>query len=153
MVLPDVLSGTEKNELCPSLSWQNRLYGFVGCLGIGIFLSILSWITVFKGNFTLFGIIFTLANIVSLSASLFLAGPMTQVKRMLDEGRIIATGVYFTAMILTVIAAVVTKSGALVIICCIIQYLAMIWYGLSYIPFARSLVKKCIGGAVTEIAA
>lgn len=143
----------DKNELCPSLSYEYRLYGFVGCLGIGIFLSILSWIAVFQGNFILFGILFTIANITSISSSLFLAGPTTQIKRMFDEGRIVATGIYLLAMVLTILAAVIAKSGPLVIVCCVIQYLAMIWYGLSYIPFARTLVKKCFGGVVTEIAA
>eukprot|EP00744_Colponema_vietnamica_P001508 GILI01002490.1.p1 GENE.GILI01002490.1~~GILI01002490.1.p1 ORF type:complete len:150 (-),score=22.23 GILI01002490.1:168-617(-) len=146
-MLPNPFSD-DKNDLCPSLSYEYRLYGFIGCILISIFLSILSWVAVFQGNFVLFGIVFTMASLCSIGSSMFLAGPMTQVKRMFDEGRIIATGIYLVAMVLTVVAAVVVKSGPLVIVCCIIQYCAMIWYALSYIPFARTAVKKCFGSAI-----
>ena len=102
----------------------------------------------FDKNWTQFGIFITLANVTTLSGSCFLAGPMTQIKKMFAETRWIATSVYLVAMIMTIVAAVAIKSPPLVIVCCIFQYLAMIWYGLSYIPFARNAVKACVRGAV-----
>ena len=138
----------EKNELCPTLTFQQRIYCFIGCLIFGFFLSILSWFAVFERKWTRFGILMTCSNITAIGGSMFLAGPMKQVKKMFEETRFIATGVYIAAMVLTVVAAFVLKNGAVVIVCCIIQYLAMVWYGLSYIPYARTVVKSCIGGAV-----
>eukprot|EP00164_Ancoracysta_twista_P013183 GFYU01020962.1.p1 GENE.GFYU01020962.1~~GFYU01020962.1.p1 ORF type:complete len:155 (-),score=11.64 GFYU01020962.1:134-598(-) len=138
-----------QNEICPSLSYEHRLYGFAGCLCLGIFMSILSWISIFQRNFTMFGILFTISNCVTIGSSMFLAGPTSQIKRMFSENRMIATGVYIVAMVLTLVAALVVQSGLLVIVCCIVQYLAMIWYALSYIPFARSMVKNCFSGAVS----
>lgn len=139
----------KQNELCPSLSYEHRLYGFAGCLTLGIFLSILSWVSIFQRNFTMFGILFTISNCVTIASSMFLAGPTSQIKRMFSESRIVATGVYFLAMVLTLVAALVVKSGLLVILCCVVQYLAMIWYALSYIPFARTMVKNCFSSTVS----
>jgi hypothetical protein len=34
---------------------------------------------------------------------------------------------------------------AAVVICLIFQMLALAWYVLSYIPFGREMVKKCMG--------
>ena len=138
----------DRNELCPSLSYTQRCYGFFGCLGFGFFISILSWIAVFKSEWIMFGIMATAANIIAISASCFLAGPWTQIKKMFEETRLVATIVYFIAMILTIVMAVVVKSGPLTIVACVIQYLAMIWYGLSFIPYARTAVKSVFKGMV-----
>ena len=140
--------GEEPNELCPSLSYTHRMYGFAGCLCLGLLLGILSWISVFQSNWVLFGLLMTASNLCAIGGSFFLAGPMKQVKRMFEETRMIATIVYIVTMVLTVLAAVIVKSGGIVIVCCIIQYAAMVWYGLSYVPYARSLVKNCFKAAV-----
>lgn len=138
----------DKNELCPTLTFQQRIYGFIGCLLLGFMLSILSWISAFKRNWEMFGLFFTMGNIVAMSSSLFFAGPVKQFKRMFEETRWIATSVYVVAMILTVVVAVYLKSAPLVLVMCLIQYLAMIWYGLSYIPYARTLLKTCFKSVV-----
>jgi hypothetical protein len=140
--------GEEPNELCPSLSYTNRMYGFGGCLAMGFLLGILSWISALGRNWVLFGLLMTCSNLCAIGGSFFLAGPLKQLKRMFEETRLIATIVYGVTMILTILAAVVVQSGGLVIFCCIVQYGAMVWYGLSYIPYARSLVKNCFKSAV-----
>jgi hypothetical protein len=37
------------------------------------------------------------------------------------------------------------KSTILTIVFCIVQFGALLWYNLSYIPYARTMVKKMIG--------
>ncbi len=144
-----VLGMTEEpNELCPTLTYTQRMYGFGGCLALGFLLGILSWISVLSSNWVLFGLLMTASNLCAIGGSFFLAGPVKQIKRMFEETRLIATIVYGVSMILTILAAVVVESGGLVIFCCIVQYGAMVWYGLSYIPYARSLVKNCFKSAV-----
>jgi hypothetical protein len=49
------------------------------------------------------------------------------------------------------IIVAIYKMIALCIIFSIIQYLAMIWYGLSYIPYARNIVKSCCKTTVTNV--
>jgi hypothetical protein len=146
--LSNAMGFEEPNDLCPSLTFQQRLYGFGGCLVLGIVFAIMSWISFMTTNFVMFAIMITMSNISSISASLFLAGPTKQLKSMFEETRLIATIVYLVSMVLTIFVAVVLKIGILVILCCIVQYCAMIWYGLSYIPFARNAVKSCLKGVI-----
>ena len=64
---------------------------------------------------------------------------------MFAKTRIIATVLVFVFMILTLIAGLALKKGGLAILFCILQFLAMTWYSISYIPFARDAIKKCAG--------
>ncbi|BHF78415.1 Vesicle transport protein SFT2B [Sparganum proliferum] len=92
----------------------------------------------FMGNFflwiphtglKLFALFYTLGNLCSLTSSFFLMGPVQQCKRMFAETRIIAASLVILFMVLTIVSAVV--------------FLALTWYSLSYIPFARDAVKRC----------
>jgi hypothetical protein len=64
-------------------------------------------------------------------------GPCNQLKKMFAATRIIATIVMISCMVLTLLAAFVFDIIALVILFLICQYLALAWYSISYIPFAR----------------
>lgn len=149
-VLDAAEGATSTNEsLCPSLSWKTRITGCAGCIILGMLFSILSWVTVFLGDYVFFGVLFTMGNCLSIGGTLFLAGPVRQVKNMFNESRWIATIVYLVMMVMTVLAAVLLHNGGLVIILCLLQYVAMWWYFLSYIPFARDMVKNAVRGAVS----
>lgn len=64
---------------------------------------------------------------------------------MIDKTRLITSLVFLGALIMTLISALVFKSGLLVFIFLIIQICAYIWYCASYIPFARDCMKSCFG--------
>lgn len=138
----------ESHDICPSLTFQQRIIGFFSMLCLGFLFCILAWVAMFKYRWIQFSIFFTLSNGSAIGGSMFLAGPKKQAKKMFEETRWIATSVYLLSMVMTIVAAAALKSAPLVIICCIFQYLAMIWYGLSYIPFARSAVKNCCKAVV-----
>lgn len=140
------IPGTEEdNEICPSLTLTQRIIGFVCALCVGFIFAIISWVAVFNQDWTLFGIGITLSNLCAIGGSMFIAGPKKQAKKMFEETRWIATTVYLVAMVLTLVMALAVKNGPVTILFCIIQYLAMIWYGLSFIPYARTAVKKMFG--------
>ncbi len=65
---------------------------------------------------------------------------------MFSPVRLIATLIYLGAIALTLWAAIGLKSGLLTLVAIIIQFLALIWYTLSYIPYARTCVKNLITG-------
>lgn len=138
----------ENHEFCPSLSLKQRVIGFACSLALGGIFAGISWIELFQNDYVAFGILITFSNVCAIGGSMFLAGPVKQVKKMFEETRWIATSVYLLMMIMTLVAAFAIKSPALVIVCCIFQYLAMIWYGLSYIPYARTVIKNCVKGMV-----
>ncbi|RYG44148.1 hypothetical protein EON67_12100 [archaeon] len=79
-------------------------------------------------------------------STMFLFGPWRQMKNMFAAKRIIATLVYLITLIATLVVAIVVKSVPLVIVMIIIQFIALVWYTLSYIPYARNLVCNAIGG-------
>ncbi|XP_037083105.1 vesicle transport protein SFT2B-like isoform X2 [Pollicipes pollicipes] len=87
-------------------------------------------------------------RLVSTHNTLFLMGPVKQIRNMFAKTRAIATVVVLISIVLTIVAAALGKKG-LVLIFCIIEFLAMTWYSISYIPFARDAVlntfKTCLG--------
>ncbi|RNF12224.1 uncharacterized protein Tco025E_06493 [Trypanosoma conorhini] len=145
-VIQELRGEEEENEnLCPSLSFEQRLIGFGVCLGLGFLFSIFAWISIFSLDFNTFAVINTVANLTSIGSTLFLCGPLTQLKRMFDPTRLLATVVYLSSMVLTFIVALVLRIPWLTIITVLVQYVAMLWYCLSYIPFARTAVLRLVG--------
>jgi len=127
-----------------SLSWSTRIKGFAICFGLGFLISILGFGLLaipFKG-LRLFAIFYTIGSILSLMSTGFLMGPMKQLKKMFNETRLLATIGVFLFIVLTLLAALKWEKTLLAIIFCICQFLAMVWYSISYIPYARDAVKK-----------
>lgn len=92
-----------------------------------------------------FVLAFTTGNLISLSGSFFLSGPKAQTKKMFHETRKHATIVYLASISLTVVVAFAPQfpGQALVLfLVCLLQTLSLTWYCLSYVPYARSYVKK-----------
>ncbi|XP_065648348.1 vesicle transport protein SFT2A isoform X3 [Hydra vulgaris] len=126
-----------------TLSWSTRIKCFIACFLFGISFSILGAFLFFK-SLKLFGVFYTFGNIASLASTCFLMGPLKQLKNMFKEKRLIATIVMLGALTLTLCSAFWWNKKGLVLLFVVIQYFAMTWYCLSYIPFARDAVKKCI---------
>ncbi|KMZ00829.1 uncharacterized protein Dsimw501_GD14898, isoform B [Drosophila simulans] len=141
---------TQINDMS-TLSWSTRIKGFIICFALGILLSILGSVALFlHRGIVVFAVFYTLGNIISMASTCFLMGPFKQIKKMFAETRLIATIIVLVMMVLTFIAAIVWKKAGLTLIFIIIQSLAMTWYSLSYIPYARDAVKKTMS-AILEV--
>lgn len=127
------------------LSRTQRLYGFVGCTVIGFVLSILGSILLFVGALWSFALLFTVGIIVSLAGTGFLIGFGKQVKMMFKPVRVVAAILFLGSIGLVFVGAFVLKNDVLCLVFVIIEYLAYTWYSLSYIPYARTLVKSMVG--------
>ncbi|XP_072293169.1 vesicle transport protein SFT2A [Eucyclogobius newberryi] len=148
-----VLSGQEENEElgltaqvldASTLSYTTRIKCFIVCFAVGILCSILGSALLFLPNgIKLFAVFYTLGNVMALSSTCFLMGPLKQLKRMFEPTRLIATIVMLLCLALTLCAVFWWGKKGLAIIFCILQFLAMTWYSISYIPFARDAVMKC----------
>lgn len=126
-----------------SLSTTQRMLGCVMslamgvvCLGLAIF-----FVPMIVFTPTKFAFFFTCGNLFLLSGTMFLVGPKRQIKSMFDRSRVTATILYMASMILTLVAAIRFGSLMMVIFFTCIQVVAFVWYVLSYIPFARTVVK------------
>ena len=78
------------------------------------------------------------------SSTLFLMGPLKQLKNMFAKTRAIATIVMILAFFLTLCSAFWWKKNVLALMFVVIQFCAMTWYSISYIPYARDAVCSCI---------
>ena len=82
-------------------------------------------------------------------STLFLMGPMKQLSNMFAKTRVIATVVMLAALVLTLCSAFWWKKNVLALMFVIIQFCAMTWYSISYIPYARDAVIKCFDGVIS----
>ncbi|XP_031625889.1 vesicle transport protein SFT2B [Contarinia nasturtii] len=132
-----------------TLSWSTRIKMFCFCFVIGIVFSLMgSLVIILHLGYTRFAIFYTLGNIISMASTCFLVGPVKQMKNMFAEKRIIATIIVIISFVCTLIAAIWLKKGLLAFVCIIIQSLAMTWYSLSYIPYARAAVKNAVNTCI-----
>ncbi|KAI0306775.1 SFT2-domain-containing protein [Multifurca ochricompacta] len=129
------------------LTRTQRLYGFAGCYAIGFVLSVLGTVMFFIGGLASFSVLFALGTVVSLIGTGFLIGFLKQTKLMFKPVRVLATIVFLAMIVMIFIAAFVLSNGTLCIIFVICEYLAFLWYTLSYIPYARTAVLKVFGMA------
>ncbi|XP_050205315.1 uncharacterized protein LOC126655255 [Mercurialis annua] len=127
------------NRNC-TLSTQQRLYGFAICFVSGLACTLLSMLVFFHP--IKFGITFTFGNLLSLGSTSFLIGPKRQVTMMLDPVRIYATALFLASIIIALFCALFVHSKLLTLLAIILEFGALVWYSLSYIPFARSMVSK-----------
>uniref|UniRef100_H2YFZ3 Vesicle transport protein n=1 Tax=Ciona savignyi TaxID=51511 RepID=H2YFZ3_CIOSA len=137
------------DSMCPSLSWETRIKGFVICCVIGILLSIIGSITLFFGGLVSFALLYSCGTLVALGSTLFLRGPLSQLKSMFKETRIFASITMIVMIILTLCSAFAWKNAGLCLLFCVLQFLAFAWYSISYIPFARDAVKKCFSACIS----
>ncbi|TYH41743.1 hypothetical protein ES332_D11G014600v1 [Gossypium tomentosum] len=71
----------------------------------------------------------------------FLMGPEQQLRMMFDSVRVYATVIYIGFVVLALICALWIQSKILTLLAIICEICALIWYCLSYIPFARRIVS------------
>ncbi|RXH74175.1 hypothetical protein DVH24_028896 [Malus domestica] len=136
------------NRNC-TLSTKQRLYGFSICLAAGITCTLLSMLVFFHP--IKFAITFTLGNLLSLGSTAFLIGPKRQVSMMLDPVRIYATAVYLASIVIALFCALYIHNKLLTLLAILLEFGALIWYSLSYIPFARSMVSKVMVARYTGL--
>merc|ERR1711907_259990 len=138
---------------CFSLTYEQRIYSFIGCLVLGgciYVLSCFTFVDLMRGEPEKFVILYTLGNIIALSGSLFLFGPMKQIKTMFLPKRRVATIVMLSTIVLTMVIAFTIQEVILIILMLIIQMCAMFWYSLSFIPFGREMFTACVKGALCK---
>ena len=159
------LQPTRREELvdavCPNMTFKQRLYGFGICFVAGCVVSlssIMSFSQLLKGHPAPFAITYTLGNLISVCSTMLLVGPMRQLKRMSEPTRAVAAFVFVSAMVMTLVVALAfhwqegdtSLPTLLLMVCIIVQALALFWYALSYIPYGRRMCKACCASALED---
>lgn len=134
----------ERANQASTLAWGTRMRGFVICFVLGVICSVLGtcmlWIP--GVGLAVFAVLYSLGNVCALASTMFLVGPLRQLKTMCAKERALATAIMVVCLVLTLCAAFWWKNNGLALLFCVLQFLAFTWYGLSYIPFARDAVIK-----------
>lgn len=96
-----------------------------------------------------YAVMYTAGNVIAVIGTLFLAGPRRQARRMAGERRLLATCIFVISMALTLFVAWLPPlprgpKTVLVLALVFVQWLALVWYGLSYIPFGRQVAVGCL---------
>ena len=131
--------------VCPSMTYKQRVIGCLACAIVGCVLEFGSFMRLLT-DVTQFAIFYTFGNIVAVCGSFFLTGPRAQCKKMCDKTRRCTVFVFFVSMALTLFLAYATwipDRVLLIVVLVVVQSLALAWYLLSYIPFARQWVASC----------
>jgi len=63
---------------------------------------------------------------------------------MIEPVRITSTIFFFGALIITILSQLLFKMWIISVICIAVQFSALTWYVLSYIPYGRDTVWGCL---------
>ncbi|XP_042455530.1 vesicle transport protein SFT2B-like [Zingiber officinale] len=125
-----------------SLSPLQRLYGFAASLVIGFAFMLLSLVVFYKP--IKFALLFTFGNLFAVGSTAFLIGPVQQARMMLDPVRVYATIIYVGSVVVALVCALWVHSKLLTVIAIVSEICALVWYSLSYVPFARRMVSELL---------
>ena len=138
---------------CPSLTYRQRLLGFVVCFVFGGLLSLSalnSLPSLLLGNPAPFAFKYTLGNLLSLSSSAFLVGPEKQCRDMLTPERRLASLTYLLTLVGTLVCVFVLRIQLLSFCFIIVQFCALTWYMLSYVPYGQVCLKRIIARVMAK---
>lgn len=143
----------EEGQWFEGMSWTTRIQGFLIFAVLGLFASVMSWAALGMGSYWKYAVLMSLGNVMSVCATVLLMGPQRQLKMMFDPVRRTATMVYIGLLVGTIVAAFTWHSAVLCASLCFAQYLALIWYSLSYIPYGRDMALGCLKGCTRLVVA
>ena len=147
---PQEQSASEEWDEMTSLTMQQRLYGFGMCLLMGVVftaiaISFVPVIAVFPKKFAFF---YSCGSLFCVGCTSFLVGPARQVQLMFEAHRAHAAAAYVASLLLTLVAAVKWNSAVLSFGFAACQIAAVLWYALSFVPFARYVVGTALSYAM-----
>ena len=144
----------------PSLALRERLLGCGTLMLCGYLLSFGSFMRMkdlMMGNPIPLVVNVTVGNIIALCGTCFLSGPQSQAQRMFHKSRKLASVFYLGSLAVTIILLLLPHflfRGLLLLLLMIGQYVAITWYCLSYIPFARKFIsngcRRLVGSASAD---
>ncbi|TMW61544.1 hypothetical protein Poli38472_012735 [Pythium oligandrum] len=134
---------------CPGLTYQERVIGCLTCFLLGFLLSIGStfrFVKLVHGNPGPFAVAYTIGNLLSICSSMFFVGPCKQIETMFRQKRRGSAILYIGFIVLTLVLCFsreLPHRVGLVMISILCQFVALVWYTLSYVPYGRQIVLTC----------
>uniref|UniRef100_A0A3P9P4U0 Vesicle transport protein n=1 Tax=Poecilia reticulata TaxID=8081 RepID=A0A3P9P4U0_POERE len=103
----------ERANQASTLAWGTRMKGFLICFILGAVCSILATCLLWIPGFGLpvFAVLYTVGNLCALASTMFLIGPLRQLKNMCAKVRALATTIMLVCLVLTLCAAFWVRIG------------------------------------------
>ena len=146
-IMQNISSMTTNSSMCPDLDFKTRILGFLLTFIIGVIMMIGSIKQLFTIAFSgqrFFAVWYSLGNIVCIASTFFLTGPKKQCEKIIEPTRFKTSIVLFGSIICSLIFGIFGFSKILVLLTVAIQFCALIWYVLSYVPMGRTYCGKCL---------
>lgn len=131
-----------KDSCCPELDYKTRILGFIITAGIGVGGLFVSFMLAFSP--TLMGLVFTCSSIGILLSTFFMVGPKKQWENMMKPQRMVASIIYLCSIVLLLLGVFGIGGKLLMYVFIVIHLCALVWYVLSYIPFAQKCCETCM---------
>jgi len=133
-----------------NMSYSQRLMLFAACFAGGVAMLVLAgmMLPMIVLRPAKFALAFTFGNLLCLGSTAILVGVRAQLSAMFHSARAVAAYLYLGALLVTLLSCFFGGSlrYLLVLASIVAEILAMIWYALSYIPYARSIISSFIPG-------
>jgi len=139
-------------QCCAALTYRQRLLGFTICFLLGTILSLSALSSLgglLLGNPAPFAFKYTLGNLLAIGSSSFLVGPAKQCRDMLAPERRTASLMYVSTLIGTLISVFIIKVQLLSFALVMLQFAALTWYMLSYIPYGQQCLRRMVARVVS----
>jgi len=139
-----------RTTCCPNMSLKKRIFGCVCLLMVGQLLQATCWLFfggIVLGHPSKFATMYTLGNLSMLGASLFFSSPKQQLKKITSKKRGTTFLTFVVTMVLTLVTVyshAFTGRALLILILVVVQWMALMWYILSFIPYGQDLVGKVV---------
>ncbi|GET85596.1 hypothetical protein, conserved [Leishmania tarentolae] len=127
------------------LTYTQRITGFFMMMGMGILFILLGMALWFQPK--KFSFFMTCGNIFCICSTMFLAGCAQQLRTMFEASRVEAACLYVVSVVLTLLSALWLQSKLLSIFFALVQLACILWYALSFLPYARQTLKIALSYA------
>ncbi|CAC9439970.1 Got1/Sft2-like family [Leishmania donovani] len=127
------------------LTYTQRITGFFMMMGMGILFILLGMAMWFRPK--KFSFFMTCGNIFCMCSTMFLAGCAQQLRTMFEANRFEAACLYVISIVMTLLSALWFQSKLLCVFFALVQLACILWYALSYIPYARQTLKIALSYA------
>lgn len=128
------------------LSLKQRMLGAVACYlvsGAIAFLASVLLVTGVRRHVRWYTFFYLLSSIITFASLLFIVGQKRLEKRMLNAKRHQSGRVWMSSLGLAALLAVFFPGlWFFILVLLIVQGCSMVWYGASFVPYARRLLKK-----------
>jgi vacuolar-type H+-ATPase subunit I/STV1 len=140
----DNLSSNDSGQCMKDLTWTQRMQGFLVLLSMALFTTLMSWFALGMGNYWKYSALSSLGSILSMLSTIIVMGPSAQLAYMFDEYRFNASVLYIGSLFIAFFVAIIFHSVLLCVLCGLLQYAALVWYSLSYVPYGRETLVNIV---------